>query len=207
MELPLGGTSLAVDIKAIITTLGSLLVLWLAYSLILARTEPAIDFKVETPEQSKPGWKGKVLDKPSIKTSGSTAIQCYAPATGEFIGQINPITPDGIDRVIEKAANAQIAWAETSFSQRRLVLKTLLRYVLANQEPIARTACLDSGKTRVDAIFGEILVTAEKLKWTIDHGEKALTTERRPTNFLMFYKRNEVRYEPLGVVGACVSWK
>lgn len=69
-----------------------------------------------------------------------------------------------------------------------------------------RAACLDSGKTRVDAIFGEILVTAEKLKWTIDHGERALAAERRPTNFLMFYKKNEVRYEPLGVVCACVSW-
>lgn len=51
------------------------------------------------------------------------------------------------------------------------------------------------------------MVTAEKLKWTIEHGEKALKAERRPTNFLMFYKKNEVRYEPLGVVSACVSWK
>lgn len=65
---------------------------------------------------------------------------------------------------------------------------------------------MDSGKTRVDAAFGEILVTAEKLKWTIDHGEKALASESRPTNFLMMYKKNLVTYEPLGVVSACVSW-
>ena len=58
----------------------------------------------------------------------------------------------------------------------------------------------------LDASFGEILVTAEKLKWVIDHGEKALRTSRRPTNLLMMYKYNEVRYEPLGVVAACVSW-
>lgn len=50
-------------------------------------------------------------------------------------------------------------------------------------------------------------MTVEKLKWTIDHGERALRAERRPTNFLMMYKRNEVRWEPLGVVAACVSWK
>jgi len=77
---------------------------------------------------------------------------------------------------------------------------------LSNQDTIARVACLDSGKTKVDASFGEILVTAEKIKWTLDHGEKALKSERRPTNFLMFYKKNEVVYEPLGVVAACVSW-
>lgn len=83
----------------------------------------------------------------------------------------------------------------------------LARYILDNQEAIATAACLDSGKTRIDASFGEILVTAEKLKWTITHGERALRAERRPTNFLMMYKVNEVRWEPLGVVAACVSWK
>jgi acyl-CoA reductase-like NAD-dependent aldehyde dehydrogenase len=84
---------------------------------------------------------------------------------------------------------------------------TLNRFILENQDPIARVACLDSGKTRIDASFGEILVTAEKLKWTIDHGENALKSERRPTNLLMMYKKNEVVYEPLGIVAACVSWK
>lgn len=80
------------------------------------------------------------------------------------------------------------------------------RYVLDHQDDIVTACCLDSGKTKVDASFGEILVTTEKLKWTIDHGEKALAPERRPTNFLMMYKKNMVTYEPLGVVSACVSW-
>lgn len=68
-------------------------------------------------------------------------------------------------------------------------------------------ACLDSGKPRVDAALGEVLVTVEKLQWTIKHGEKALRPERRPGNLLMCYKHNEVRWEPLGVVAALVSWK
>lgn len=58
----------------------------------------------------------------------------------------------------------------------------------------------------IDASLGEILVTVEKLKWTIDHGEKALRPSQRPTNLLMMYKSNHVRYEPLGVVAALVSW-
>lgn len=78
--------------------------------------------------------------------------------------------------------------------------------MLDHQDDLVTACCLDSGKTKVDASFGEILVTVEKLKWTIDHGEKALLPERRPTNFLMMYKKNMVTYEPLGVVGACVSW-
>ena len=70
-----------------------------------------------------------------------------------------------------------------------------------------RVACIDSGKTRVDAAFGEVLVTVEKLAWTIKHGEKALRAEWPPTNLLICYNTNDVRYEPLGVVAACVSWK
>ncbi|KAK4507930.1 hypothetical protein PRZ48_001665 [Zasmidium cellare] len=168
--------------------------------------ERAVEFSTPAPEQCSPGWRGKELDRPSIKVPGSTAIQCYAPATGQYLGLVNPSTPDRIDRTIAKAAAAQQQWKKSTFAQRRRVLKTLLKFILDNQEEIIRAACLDSGKTRTDALFGEVLVTVEKLKWTIDHGENALLPDRRPTNLLMFYKHNEVRYEPLGVVAACVSW-
>ncbi|KKY13573.1 putative aldehyde dehydrogenase [Diplodia seriata] len=168
--------------------------------------EAAVDYSVEPPEQCSSGWKGRVLDQPSLKITGSNDIQCYAPATGQFLDQITPASEQDIDNSVARAKEAQKEWKTTTFSERRQVLKTMLKFVLENQQNISTAACLDSGKTRVDSSFGEILVTAEKLKWTIDHGEKALTPESRPTNFLMMYKKNEVRWEPLGVVAACVSW-
>jgi acyl-CoA reductase-like NAD-dependent aldehyde dehydrogenase len=99
-----------------------------------------------------------------------------------------------------------LKWKNTNFDKRRQVLETILAFVLKNQAEICRVACLDSGKTMIDASLGEILVTVEKLRWTINHGEKALRPEKRPTNLLMMYKTNEVHYEPLGVVAALVSW-
>jgi acyl-CoA reductase-like NAD-dependent aldehyde dehydrogenase len=116
------------------------------------------------------------------------------------------VTPEGIDRAIEKAKAAQAKWALTTFSQRRQVLRCIQAFIMENQEEICRVACLDSGKTMIDASLGEILVTVEKLRWTILHGEKALRPSRRPTNLLMTYKSNHVEYEPLGVVAALVSW-
>ncbi|KAI3531455.1 aldehyde dehydrogenase [Colletotrichum abscissum] len=147
-----------------------------------------------------------IVEETSVKISGTTAVQCYAPATGQFLGFINPSTPASIDRAVDAAHAAQAKWKNTSFRERRQVLRTMLQHVLDNQEAICRAACLDSGKTMVDAQLGEILVTVEKLTWTLNHGEKALRPSPRPTNLLMAYKRNEVRYEPLGVVGALVSW-
>ena len=64
-------------------------------------------------------------------------------------------------------------------------------------------------KDNVDASMGEILVTLEKIQWTIKHGQRALQPSRRPgpTNFFMkWYKGAEIRYEPLGVISSIVSW-
>lgn len=146
------------------------------------------------------------VDETSIKIPGSSAIQCYAPATGRFLGLVNPSTQDGIDRSIAAAAAAQRSWAETSLGERKAVLRSLMQHVMDNAGEICRIAALDSGKTLVDAHLGEILVTVEKIQWTLLHGEKALRPSPRPTSFLMAHKRNTVHYEPLGVVAALVSW-
>ena len=146
------------------------------------------------------------ITTPGVKVPGSSAVQCYAPATGQLLGLVNPSTNDGVDRAIAAAEKAQAAWRDTTFEQRRAVLGSLKKYVMDNAEEICRIAGLDSGKTMVDAQLGEILVTVEKLQWTMAHGEKALRPSRRPTNLLMAYKRNTVVYEPLGVVAALVSW-
>jgi acyl-CoA reductase-like NAD-dependent aldehyde dehydrogenase len=140
----------------------------------------------------------------SIPDSGRV-INCECPADGRPLGYHVPSKTADIDAAVERAAIAQRTWSPT-FSQRRRLLKTLLRYILDNQESIVAACCIDSGKTKIDACFGEILVTVEKLQWTIKHGERALAISRRPTNLLMCYKRNTVMYEPLGVVAACVSW-
>jgi acyl-CoA reductase-like NAD-dependent aldehyde dehydrogenase len=59
----------------------------------------------------------------------------------------------------------------------------------------------------LDASLGEILVTCEKLRWLIANGENVLKPEKRPvTGLLMMHKTAEIRYEPLGVVAALVSW-
>ncbi|KAH6630254.1 Aldehyde/histidinol dehydrogenase [Chaetomium sp. MPI-SDFR-AT-0129] len=181
------------------TALAALVVLYL----VLRENDQPIRYIIPSPKTPE---NAEILEEPTIKAPGSTAVQCYAPATGQFLGFVNPSTPNAIDRAVEQAQTAQTKWATTSFRERRAVLRTILQHVLDNQEEICRVACLDSGKTMVDAQLGEILVTVEKLQWTISHGEKALRPSRRPTNLLMAYKRNTVYYEPLGVVAALVSW-
>lgn len=101
----------------------------LVFVLGRGNTESARQFRLQAPEQTQEGWQGKTLEEPSIKTHGSTAIQCYCPATGQALGLVNPSTPDGIDRAIAKAKECQPEWAKAPFSERRRVLKTILKCV------------------------------------------------------------------------------
>lgn len=176
------------------------------------KLEEPMKLEVPLPDEAKPHWKGKRLYLPNLSIhvpNEPTLIQSYCPATGQYLGTFTADTKADMNQKILKAKKAQKSWAKSPFTLRRQLLKTLSRYLLDNQEDIARIACRDSGKTKLDALMGEIFVTLEKLNWIISHGEKALRPSQRlgPSNlFLGFMKNAEVRYEPLGVVSALVSW-
>eukprot|EP00607_Mallomonas_marina_P003787 CAMPEP_0182430560 /NCGR_PEP_ID=MMETSP1167-20130531/41635_1 /TAXON_ID=2988 /ORGANISM="Mallomonas Sp, Strain CCMP3275" /LENGTH=478 /DNA_ID=CAMNT_0024615799 /DNA_START=337 /DNA_END=1773 /DNA_ORIENTATION=- len=82
----------------------------------------------------------------------------------------------------------------------------MLRFITENQVDCARVAVRESGKTLLDAIIGEVLVTCEKLAWLSDKGEQCLTKEYRDTGRMMMMKRVYVEWVPLGVIGAIVPW-
>jgi acyl-CoA reductase-like NAD-dependent aldehyde dehydrogenase len=96
------------------------------------------------PDESTP-----IVEHTSIRLPTGSAVQCYAPATGQLLGLVNPSSPASIDRAIAASAAAQEKWRNTTFAQRKAVLRSLLRYVLDNAETISRIAALDSGKTMV----------------------------------------------------------
>jgi acyl-CoA reductase-like NAD-dependent aldehyde dehydrogenase len=176
------------------------------------KLEEPLKLVVPIPDEAKPHWKGKRLHPPNldIRIPGDpTKIQSYCPATGLYLGTFSVTTRDEMDEQIRLAKVAQNQWKNSSFTTRRKLLKTLSRFILSNQENIARVACRDSGKTRLDASMGEIMVTLEKINWIIAHGERTLKPSPRPgpSNFLIdIMKSAEVRYEPLGVVSAFISW-
>lgn len=164
------------------------------------------------PAEAKKHWKGKRLYPPNIgmRVAGEPSkIQSYCPATGQFLGTFDCTTRDEMDAQIEAASAAQKQWATSTFPMRKQLLRTLNQFFLDNQEDIARVACRDSGKTKLDASMGEIMVTLEKINWIVAHGERALRPSARPgpSSLLMGLMKNaEVRYEPMGVVAAIVSW-
>ena len=137
--------------------------------------------------------------------SPKSIIECHDPATHEYLGQVKAMSREEVDAIVARARAAQAEWAQTSFSERRAVLREVLEWVVENQREICRIAVKDSGKTMVDAAMGEIFPVCEKLRYTIANGERDLKPERRSPGFLL-HKTARVEYQPLGVVGVIAPW-
>ena len=58
----------------------------------------------------------------------------------------------------------------------------------------------------MEAGFGEVLTSCEKLRYTIKHGEKCLRPEKRYVPMLLMTKSARVEYRPYGVIGIIIPW-
>jgi acyl-CoA reductase-like NAD-dependent aldehyde dehydrogenase len=132
-------------------------------------------------------------------------IPCHDPATGAALGEVRIDSPDDVRGAVARAREAQRSWAHTSFAQRCAVLQRILDHVLEHADELCEVICRDSGKTRENAMMGEIWPVCEKLRYTMAHGEAHLRPERRSSG-LFPHKRATVHYQPLGVIGVITPW-
>ncbi|PPR03524.1 hypothetical protein CVT24_007010 [Panaeolus cyanescens] len=193
--------------------------IYLVYQRYEKKHNSPVPFEYKIPIQADTTWEGVQIEqphlqahltdeklRPAFQAPGREWITSYDPATGKHIGTFLADNAFEIEEKIAKAQRAQLTWKNSSFQKRRRVMRSLLKWLVDNQEACAKVACRDTGKTLIDAALGEILTTCSKLEWLIKHGEKALQPESRSTNLMLSYKKSQILYEPLGVVAAIVSW-
>jgi len=151
--------------------------------------------------------KAKTAKKKSTRKKGAKVqeIPCIEPTTRAELGTVPAATPDDVRAAVAAARKAQKTWARVPFSERRKVLRLLSERLLADADELVEVICRDSGKTRENALLGEIWPVAEKLKWTIDNGEKHLRDERVSAGMLL-HKKATIQYPPLGVIGVITPW-
>jgi acyl-CoA reductase-like NAD-dependent aldehyde dehydrogenase len=133
-------------------------------------------------------------------------VHLWDPSTMDYFGSKPVMSADEVKEIVRRGKVAQSQWKNSSFETRKLLMRTMLRYITENQENCARVAVRESGKTLLDAIIGEVLVTCEKLVWLADTAEQYLQPEYRSTGRMMMMKKVHVEYIPLGVIGAIVPW-
>ena len=149
------------------------------------------------------------VSQPTAKAHEPSAkldqIHCVNPATGAPLGSVRVDSPADVDAAVARAKLAQKTWAKSSFAERRRLLGALLAYTVEHKEEICAEVQRGSGKTRENALLGEIWPACEKLRWTIANGEKHLKPEKVSSGLLK-HKTARLEYHPLGVVAAIIPW-
>lgn len=140
-----------------------------------------------------------------IRAADGRTIRCFDPAARAPLGTVPVDTPEQVKAAIERARAAQIGWAETDFAKRRAVLGRMIDHLLSHAHELVDVVVKDAGKTRENALVGEIWPVLEKLRWTIANGEKWLSREPVSSGVLV-HKRARLEFHPLGVVGAIIPW-
>jgi len=133
-------------------------------------------------------------------------VYLWDPSNFDYFGEVKAMSAEEVKATVNRARQAQQVWKKSSFATRKLLMRTMLKYITENQENCARVAVRESGKTFLDAVIGEVLVTCEKLTWLANSGEKCLQREYRETGRMMMMKKVYVDFVPVGVVGAIVPW-
>jgi len=128
---------------------------------------PRIDVMLTKAESSDDGVLSESPEKKikiSLKDPAAPGmIQCFDPSTLQKLGEVKAMTAEEVNEACAKAAVAQKKWAKTSFAERRKVMRTMQKYIVDHVEDICRVCARDSGKSKVDALLGEVMTTCEKV--------------------------------------------
>jgi succinate-semialdehyde dehydrogenase/glutarate-semialdehyde dehydrogenase len=129
------------------------------------------------------------------------AIATVNPATGERVREFDPLTADGIEDKLRRAAEAFSSYRKTSFAERAGLLRRAADILEDEADELGRLATLEMGKTHAAAI-AEVKKSAAGCRWYADRGADMLADEPWPVRGARVF----TRYEPLGPVLAVMPW-
>lgn len=178
--------------------------LWIEY---LTTSVPSMNIPMTNAEAMDEGVTGEPVETMSLlDPKDPNLIQCYDPSTRQFLGTAPNMNPQQVHEILLKAKAAQQQWKHTTFAQRRMVLRTIQKYICEHVEDICRVSSRESGKPKVDAALGEVVTSCEKIRTICQWGEYWLQPDYRPTGPMMMHKTAWVEYVPLGVIAPIAPW-
>jgi acyl-CoA reductase-like NAD-dependent aldehyde dehydrogenase len=132
--------------------------------------------------------------------SSESSFEILNPATAAPFARSPDASHEQLDRAVAAARRAARAWARRSFAERAALLRDLAAALRTDIDPFATLLTSEQGKPIGDA-RGEIMGSIASLT-------ELASIELAESNFLKDDDtgRLELRYRPLGVVGAITPW-
>ncbi|KAI9010207.1 Aldehyde/histidinol dehydrogenase [Hyaloraphidium curvatum] len=197
-----------------------LLVSYVARPLLLFLFPPRFPkISVEIPREASPSWDGDAaLEKNAppkgkphsiVREGKPNMLFPFDPATGYQLPPVALTPPEELPAMVAEAREAQkevMAMPGKGMAARMKFLGVLERWELEHGEEVAWISARGSGKTLIDAYFGEHLTNLAKLKYLRAETPRLLAPEYRSVGPMTVAKSARVDYVPFGVLGAIVSW-
>jgi len=106
------------------------------------------------------------------KSKSGRTIKINSPVDGSLIGEVQAVTPEEIDEMIEKATKAQKLWANYSVEDRAAILKKAADLLRSNIDEILPIKIMEIGKIK-KAAESSILRSADIVSFVADQIEAA----------------------------------
>ena len=128
-------------------------------------------------------------------------IQTINPATGKLVRQFDEFDSDQIESKLEFAYEAFLYWSETSFDERRTLMKKAADNLRFQARALGEIITLEMGKP-ISQSKAEVEKCALVCDYYAEHAEEFLSSRSIPTDADVSF----VRYDPIGPVLAVMPW-
>ncbi|WP_026972351.1 NAD-dependent succinate-semialdehyde dehydrogenase [Aliagarivorans marinus] len=131
-----------------------------------------------------------------------SGLPVFNPANGAFLAPVPTTDTQQLNQAVERAHQAQLAWAKLPAKQRSEILFAWYQLLLDNQQDLARLMTLEQGKPLAEAL-GEVLYGASFIQWFAEEAKRAYG-ETIPAPGAD--KRIMTIKQPVGVTCAITPW-
>jgi succinate-semialdehyde dehydrogenase/glutarate-semialdehyde dehydrogenase len=131
-------------------------------------------------------------------------IRIASPATGEVLGEVPHSSEEDVVAAVERAREAQAAWAKKPVRERARLLLRFHDLLLDRRDEGLDLVQLEGGKARSDALE-EILETANVSRYYARASARHLRPRHRRGALPLLTQAREYHH-PVGVVGVIVPW-
>ena len=138
---------------------------------------------------------------------GRRRLGIRRPSDREPVGEITVQTANDVADAVIRARRAQKAWAARPIAERAEIIRRGVEVLYARKDEVINTLMNETGKTRLETIFLELIAGFDFINYWSVRAEKELADEKRPVHgYLRPFKKLLMHYKPLGVVGIITPW-
>jgi acyl-CoA reductase-like NAD-dependent aldehyde dehydrogenase len=144
---------------------------------------------------------------PDASSSASVAIEVRSPRDGQIIATVDATSLESLPGLVERAREAQVAWAALSMKERVRRLRVIRHRWLDKANEIAAMLQKEGGKSEIDALMSEVVPSVDLFDYWLKAVPEFLIREPVPLSPINFPgKKAYIDYEPRGVMALITPW-